>query len=763
MAKNTLFPGCEEPLQIFQDQDDLFDATSTVPMNSHAPMPTFGKQQRRPLGSSTSNAVFNPPADINSFNFSPHKIKGTSPRRPLASSQAANRLQRAAPMAPPTGRVRSTDSLTKGPFLSNFKTAGLPKTHNFDATLGFGKENVSPQMFSAGPQVNFIPDNFFHKSNGKRALMEAAPITDARPSKRVKAEENGLPPHDSFPAITDDGQKPPHSYAQLIGMAILRSPSRKLTLAQIYKWISDTFSFYNASETGWQNSIRHNLSLHKNFIKMERPKDDPGKGNYWAIEKGTEAQFLKEKPTRKAAPTAENLPVMSTRLEPSRPSTAPIMSHESMLPLPGMHSRNPSAPSSSSMLPMSQPAMSIPQEPSSDATILLSDGPAPEETVDKVEDNELPSERVIYSPLPVGMPSSPIMAGNRHERRGTPPPMSQQPTSSVSRSHRNNFASMDDSGYISSLESSVMRPNQKAILLTSEADRPRRRCKARGRAEDEIMRIRNSSPLSPVKARAFPAYGPISSSPLRNTAGNQMLPPSTPAMRLPRPTRAPPSVSPNTSLRMHRENVSNLLGSPRLETGTEEGLVPFSPAFNLDGFEDLNPDFDIFSYLYSNDETCFTMPGAAEEHSPVKRAQRARFDRTVSTSVIGDIPKSVKRPLYAPHLTAAQDSPSRFLQTPSKVFEDLQSPSGLLQESPSKMPSLRFPNLEIPTLPADTNWQLPTMDAQDFLGTGAPNAPDYGGFDIFQGFQKIGSGSQPAQPSNRGNKPSLGRSFSTTF
>nr|AAC49903.1 HNF-3/fork head transcription factor homolog [Schizosaccharomyces pombe] len=99
----------------------------------------------------------------------------------------------------------------------------------------------------------------------------------------------------SFSYPYDDGKKPPYSYAMLIGMSIIRSPDRRLTLSAIYDWISNTFSFYNKSNNGWQNSIRHNLSLNKAFMKIERPRNLPGKGHFWSIRPGHEEQFLKLK------------------------------------------------------------------------------------------------------------------------------------------------------------------------------------------------------------------------------------------------------------------------------------------------------------------------------------------------------------------------------------------------------------------------------------------------------------------------------------
>ncbi|PWN94631.1 winged helix DNA-binding domain-containing protein, partial [Tilletiopsis washingtonensis] len=73
------------------------------------------------------------------------------------------------------------------------------------------------------------------------------------------------------------------SYAGLIGQAILSSSDGKLSLNEVYNWISAVHPFYERGDRGWQNSIRHNLSLNKSFLKVEREANMPGKGGFWAI------------------------------------------------------------------------------------------------------------------------------------------------------------------------------------------------------------------------------------------------------------------------------------------------------------------------------------------------------------------------------------------------------------------------------------------------------------------------------------------------
>ncbi|CAO3587649.1 unnamed protein product [Absidia cylindrospora] len=80
--------------------------------------------------------------------------------------------------------------------------------------------------------------------------------------------------------------KPPFSYANVIAQALDNaSTDKRMTLNEIYTYLSTAYPYFKkVSSTGWQNSVRHNLSLNKAFIKIPRTNNDSGKGAFWTID-----------------------------------------------------------------------------------------------------------------------------------------------------------------------------------------------------------------------------------------------------------------------------------------------------------------------------------------------------------------------------------------------------------------------------------------------------------------------------------------------
>ncbi|CDW97318.1 hypothetical protein [Sporisorium scitamineum] len=97
-------------------------------------------------------------------------------------------------------------------------------------------------------------------------------------------------------------RRPPYSYSSMITQAISSSAEGRMTLREIYTWISTNFTGYPMSgpdSQGWQNTVRHNLSLGKIFIKKARTAQDiydscssgnpsqsqaaRGKGGWWTL------------------------------------------------------------------------------------------------------------------------------------------------------------------------------------------------------------------------------------------------------------------------------------------------------------------------------------------------------------------------------------------------------------------------------------------------------------------------------------------------
>ncbi|PNH54073.1 hypothetical protein VD0003_g3390 [Verticillium dahliae] len=173
--------------------------------------------------------------------------------------------------------------------------------------LGIPKQDVTspiPPPSAAGPSDE--PPSSQPASSGRsqpfRQPIAPAPPDYKRPGTPPSARSKVLSAQHKSPGYSSSGTlllsandvdlsqddnrhiKPQFSYAQMITQAIINTPDGKLNLNGIYNFITANYAYYrHQPAAGWQNSIRHNLSLNKSFDKIARSTDEPGKGMKWQI------------------------------------------------------------------------------------------------------------------------------------------------------------------------------------------------------------------------------------------------------------------------------------------------------------------------------------------------------------------------------------------------------------------------------------------------------------------------------------------------
>ena len=683
-------------LEIVQD--------STFP-TATSEMRTYAYDQ---IGADTSdeNAHYSHPLTNDIFLHPPPPRQcERSPLKPLRQARASSSSivlgsKLNVPPLPPRPSIFTTDSPIKRPFDSVPYPIAAQKPRARIGTL-FNHLSEKENCKSTYHNDNFaeFPDPLLTYSKPPKRVIANPDNPTGRPTKNVCIQDPEIPDPENMPSLEDDGRKPHYSYAMLIGMAILRAPGHRLTLAHIYKWISDSFSFYRqAGENGWQNSIRHNLSLNKAFIKQERPKDDPGKGNYWAIEPGKEGQFFKDKSSRR--PTSSS--------GPSTKSSSFFLSSDAVT-----WSSQPPPPSKPVSYAAAIPRVSEAFELSSDATIPASDAPSQENDDEDTNTMPPPASRLPVSSPPQAIHSSPPNTSHALLQVDSPSPEI-MPSGHV-RTRKRRSAVMDDSGYFSSLDSSATRPLANPVLPDLHDDRPRIK---RGRAEEEIARIRSSShDLSPSKGRSLmtqPTASLVSSSPVRQLDNSLMLPPLTPAVKFKMPPKPPASISPNTNLRLHRKKVKEMIGSPFKNSFLHCEGVSLSPAFHI--LEDSPYAYNDICEAGFTDfitDTCRDTPSISPVKRSIKYSRGNRTNKTdnVLANITGASLNSKVQPLF--HQTPTNESPLKLKSSqPLPDFGDGLEDTG--------------------------KYDIFGIDISD---DGEPD--DYSGLDILQGFQKIGGNHQP--------------------
>ncbi|XP_078676886.1 forkhead box protein P1-like isoform X39 [Branchiostoma floridae x Branchiostoma belcheri] len=162
------------------------------------------------------------------------------------------------------------------------------------------KEPITPVMSKPEPPPPLPPpspvvthDSTPHTPTTPTTPVMTAPATPTAvgPIRRRASEKYNLPLSEEIQRnhefYKNADVRPPFTYASLIRQAIIESPEKQLTLNEIYNWFTRTFAYFRRNAATWKNAVRHNLSLHKCFVRVENVK-----GAVWTVD---EIEFQKRR------------------------------------------------------------------------------------------------------------------------------------------------------------------------------------------------------------------------------------------------------------------------------------------------------------------------------------------------------------------------------------------------------------------------------------------------------------------------------------
>ena len=134
-------------------------------------------------------------------------------------------------------------------------------------------------------------------------------------SKPIKPPRSPSPVFDEATLTPEQLAKPQSSYVVLIHEALSNSKTGQMSLPQIYRAIERRYPFFKlrVQTQGWQSSVRHNLSQHPAFKKIERD----GKGWMWGLV--PEVSIEKEKKRRPTPPPQPQTPQQYYQHPPTYP------------------------------------------------------------------------------------------------------------------------------------------------------------------------------------------------------------------------------------------------------------------------------------------------------------------------------------------------------------------------------------------------------------------------------------------------------------